>query len=139
MRFRSTPERFRRGPRDGARKSRTVAYLLQPRLVVLSYPAVIQWRGANVVRLRTAILSNAALLLSTQISLGQSFNQAIIFGDSTVDSGFYKTLPNPGGGATYNSLWAQAVAAGAGAPTTNPGPMNSQSLSGHFMPGCRAF
>jgi outer membrane lipase/esterase len=84
------------------------------------------------VRLRTALLSNAALLLSTQLSLGQSFNQAIIFGDSTVDSGYYKTLPSPGGGATYNSLWAQAVAAGAGAPTTNPGLMNSQMLASYF-------
>jgi len=72
------------------------------------------------------------LLLGTQHSLGQAFNQAIVFGDSTVDSGYYKVLANPGANAAYNAYWAAAVAAGAGAPTTNPGPMNSQLLASYF-------
>jgi hypothetical protein len=47
----------------------------------------------------------------------QNFNQAIIFGDSSVDSGAYRGLASPGGGAALNALWASAVAAGAGKPT----------------------
>ena len=62
----------------------------------------------------------------------QSFNQMLVFGDSTVDSGFFKALPNPGGGTPFNTAWPAAVAAGAGAPTTSPGLMNSQVLAGYF-------
>lgn len=82
--------------------------------------------------MRITRLVGAALLLSTPFAYGQSFNQVNVFGDSTVDSGYYKILPNPGASATYNSYWAAAVAAGAGAPTTNPGPMNSQILASYF-------
>ena len=74
----------------------------------------------------------ATWLLASAVASAQSFTQAIVFGDSTVDSGFYKALPNPGGGATFNSLWASAVAHGAGAPTNGPGPMNSQALAAYF-------
>jgi outer membrane lipase/esterase len=81
---------------------------------------------------RKALLAGAACLLPAPIAYGQSFNQVNVFGDSTVDSGYYKILPNPGASATYNSLWAAAVAAGAGAPTTNPGPINSQILASYF-------
>jgi len=63
----------------------------------------------------------------------QNFNQAIVFGDSSVDSGFYKNvLPDPGGGANFNTLWAGAVAAGAGKPTSSPGLMNSEALAAYF-------
>jgi outer membrane lipase/esterase len=62
----------------------------------------------------------------------QSFSQMLVFGDSSVDSGFYKALPNPGGGAAFNMAWPAAVAAGAGAPTTSPGLMNSQVLANDF-------
>lgn len=78
------------------------------------------------------LILGAALLSSTQRSAAHVFDQVIVFGDSNVDSGYYKLLSNPGGGATYNSLWASAVAAGAGAPTTNPGAVNSQILAGFF-------
>ena len=64
--------------------------------------------------------------------MAQPFNQVIVFGDSNVDSGFYKALPNPGGGTTYNADWPVGVAHGAGAPTTNPGLMNSQALAAFF-------
>lgn len=60
------------------------------------------------------------------------FNQFIVFGDSNVDSGFYRALPNPGGGNGYNALWPAAVAAGAGAPTSRPGLMNSEMLASYF-------
>lgn len=62
----------------------------------------------------------------------QSFSQMLVFGDSSVDSGFYKALPNPGGGNRFNAVWAAAVAAGAGAPTNAPGLMNSQLLAASF-------
>jgi phospholipase/lecithinase/hemolysin len=78
------------------------------------------------------LILSATLLSSTQRSAAREFDQVIVFGDSNVDSGYYKLLNNPGGGTTYNSLWASAVAAGAGAPTTNPGPVNSQILAGFF-------
>jgi outer membrane lipase/esterase len=78
------------------------------------------------------LLPASVLLAFASPAAAQSFNQAIIFGDSSVDSGYYKLLPNPGGGATYDSLWASAIAAGAGAPTTNPGLVNSQFLASYF-------
>jgi outer membrane lipase/esterase len=62
----------------------------------------------------------------------QSFNQFVGFGDSTIDSGFYRALPNPGGGVNFNALWPAAVAAGAGKPTTSPGLMNSEALAAYF-------
>jgi outer membrane lipase/esterase len=85
---------------------------------------VCEIRGAAVL-----LMVGAALLSFTQRSVAQSFNQVIVFGDSNVDSGYYKALSNPGGNSTYNSLWPSAVAAGAGAPTTNPGLVNSQMLA----------
>jgi len=63
---------------------------------------------------------------------GQTFTQSITFGDSNVDSGFYKVLPSPGGGAAFNALWLAAVAAGAGKPTGSPGLMNSEALAAYF-------
>jgi outer membrane lipase/esterase len=86
-----------------------------------------QIKGAAVL-----LILGAALLSSTQQSAAHVFDQVIVFGDSNVDSGYYKLLSNPGGGATYDSLWASAVAAGAGAPTTNPRPVNSQILARFF-------
>jgi outer membrane lipase/esterase len=87
---------------------------------------------------RVAMWAASALLCSVAPSLlaapaqAQSFNQMLVFGDSTVDSGFFKALPNPGGGTPFNTAWAAAVAAGAGAPTSSPGLMNSQLLAGYF-------
>ena len=75
------------------------------------------------------LIVGAALLSFTHGSGAQPINQVIVFGDSNVDSGYYKALSNPGGNATYNSLWPAAVADGAGAPTTNPGLVNSQMLA----------
>jgi phospholipase/lecithinase/hemolysin len=73
-----------------------------------------------------------ALLVLVEPSLAQPFTQVIVFGDSNVDSGYYKALSNPGGGATYNMDWPVGVAHGAGAPTSSPGLMNSQVLAAFF-------
>jgi outer membrane lipase/esterase len=62
----------------------------------------------------------------------QSFNQFFGFGDSTIDSGYYRILASPGGGATFNSYWASAVAHGAGKPTSSPGLMSSELLASYF-------
>jgi phospholipase/lecithinase/hemolysin len=78
------------------------------------------------------LLIGAASLSFAQQSVAQPFNQVIVFGDSNVDSGFYKALSNPGGSATFNGYWASAVAHGAGAPTTNPDPVKSQILASYF-------
>jgi phospholipase/lecithinase/hemolysin len=68
--------------------------------------------------------TSAALLLGLATAApvaAQQFSQFVVFGDSTVDSGFYRTFTNPGGGGFSNAQWAAAVAAGAGKPTTSPG------------------
>jgi outer membrane lipase/esterase len=72
------------------------------------------------------------LVAGPGVAAAQSFNQMFVFGDSSVDSGYYRVLATPGGGATYNSFWAAAVAAGAGQPTNSPGLMNSQVLASYF-------
>jgi outer membrane lipase/esterase len=82
--------------------------------------------------IRTALWAVASLMVAAAPAAAQTFNQAIVFGDSSVDSGYYKLLPNPGSNATYNALWASAVAHGAGAPTTSPGFLNSQFLASYF-------
>jgi outer membrane lipase/esterase len=69
---------------------------------------------------------------SAASAAAQNFNQAIVFGDSNVDSGFYKALPDPGGGTNFNNAWAAAVAAGAGKPTSSPGLVNSEALAAFF-------
>jgi outer membrane lipase/esterase len=75
-----------------------------------------------------------ALAMMSQAS-AQSFTQALVFGDSSVDSGFYKVLGNPNGAAInkFNIAFAAAIAAGGtGAPTNSPGLMNSQVLAAYF-------
>jgi outer membrane lipase/esterase len=78
-------------------------------------------------------LALIALLISTSLAFSQSYNQLNVFGDSTVDSGYYKILSSPkSSNGAYNAAWPAAVAAGAGAPTTNPGPVNPQILASYF-------
>jgi outer membrane lipase/esterase len=62
----------------------------------------------------------------------QNFNQFIGFGDSTIDSGYYRALASPQGGTNFNNLWLAAVAAGAGKPTTSPGLVSSEALASLF-------
>jgi outer membrane lipase/esterase len=74
----------------------------------------------------------ASVAMMSQAS-AQSFNQVIVFGDSTVDSGFYKVVGNPRGGAGFNSAFTAAIAAGGtGAPTSGGGLMNPQVLASYF-------
>jgi outer membrane lipase/esterase len=70
--------------------------------------------------------------LASEPATAQSFNQFVGFGDSTIDSGSFRTLTSPGGSANFNALWPAAVAAGAGKPTTSPGLMSSEALAAAF-------
>lgn len=57
------------------------------------------------------------------------------FGDSTIDSGWFKTEQSPGvytGDAAYDALLAMALPANAGKPTTNPGPVSIEVLASYF-------
>src|SRR5882724_7115580 len=110
--------------------------------VVRGQMAGLAWWEFAISRLAKGFVATAAVkfvsiammtapALMSQAS-AQPFTQALVFGDSTVDSGFYKTLSSPGSSATYNGLWAAAVAAGGGVPTTSPGLMNSQDLAAYF-------
>jgi outer membrane lipase/esterase len=73
-----------------------------------------------------------ALICGSGSATAQTLNQFLVFGDSTVDSGFYRALTNPGGGGISNAQWAAAVAAGAGKPTDSPGLMSSEALAALF-------
>ena len=87
----------------------------------------------NTLRSFKQALAATTILMAAGGSAGaQSFNQFVAFGDSNIDSGFYRALPNPGGGANFNNAWAAAVAAGAGAPTSRPGLMSSEALAAMF-------
>lgn len=82
-------------------------------------------------QLQSRLLAGVALLLSTQVSFAQAFNQFIGFGDSTIDSGYFLThqfSANPVNQSAYNA----SAAIGGGIPTTPGGPMDSQVLASYF-------
>jgi outer membrane lipase/esterase len=74
----------------------------------------------------------SVLVTGNQPAIAQDFNQFVGFGDSTIDSGSFRSLPSPEGGNRFNALWLDAVAAGAGRPTTSPGLMSSEALAAAF-------
>jgi outer membrane lipase/esterase len=74
----------------------------------------------------------AGLAFAGGPATGQTFNQFVGFGDSSIDSGAYRVLASPGAGAIYNAYWAAAVANGAGKPTSSPGLMSSEALAAAF-------
>ncbi len=80
--------------------------------------------------LRKAIFVALALppLLFPLSAAAQNFNQAIVFGDSNVDSGWYK-FSSSGSNRLDTQIAGNPIA---GAPTTNPGFMNSQFLASYF-------
>jgi outer membrane lipase/esterase len=82
-------------------------------------------------KLRIAILATSVMAAANPAS-AQSFNQAVVFGDSSVDSGNYRSLASPLGSPAFNALWLQGTANGAGVPTSSPGLMNSELLAARF-------
>lgn len=79
----------------------------------------------------SAILA-VGLAFASGPAASQTFSQFVGFGDSTIDSGAYRVLASPGGGANFNALWPSAVANGAGKPTSSPGLMSSEALAAAF-------
>jgi outer membrane lipase/esterase len=89
------------------------------------------FRAAATVTVASVAMMSAPAMMSQ--ASAQSFTQTLVFGDSSVDSGFYKALGSPGGGDKFNAAFAAAIAAGGtGAPTNSPGLMNSQVLAAYF-------
>ena len=78
------------------------------------------FRAAATVTVASVAMMTAPAMMSQ--ASAQSFTQTLVFGDSSVDSGFYKALGSPGGGDKFNIAFAAAIAAGGtGAPTNSPG------------------
>ena len=107
--------------------------------VAAGHMASIVWREFATSRSAAkAFLATAAITVVTAAMIvqasAQSFTQALVFGDSTVDSGFYKVVGNPGSPfLPYNTAFANAIAAGGtGAPTSAGALMNSQVLAAFF-------
>lgn len=73
-----------------------------------------------------------ALVIGCSPAASQSISQVVVFGDSTVDSGWYRNAAPNSTNPTYNTDFAIAVTQGGGTATTNPGPINSQLLAGFF-------
>ena len=62
----------------------------------------------------------------------QNFAQFFGFGDSTIDSGWYRNAAPLSNNATYNADFPAGLAAGGGKATTNPGQVSSEMLAGKF-------
>jgi outer membrane lipase/esterase len=82
--------------------------------------------------LRCACAAAALTVLAGGSADAQSFNQFFAFGDSTVDSGWYKNAAPNSTNAIFNRDFAIAVKEGAGAATTSPGLVSAQYLAGRF-------
>jgi hypothetical protein len=125
---------FQASPRNRAEELEMVGQVVSGQMAGLA------WREFAISRLAkgfvaTAFASVAMMIVPAMMSQAsaQSFTQALVFGDSSVDSGFYKALGSPGGGDKFNIAFAAAIAAGGtGAPTNTPGLTNSQVLAAYF-------
>src|SRR5262245_22416860 len=92
--------------------------------------------GRNVGHVLRILALGAAVAVSSPAA-AQSINQFVGFGDSTIDSGWYRNnivggVPFAGGGAPFNNAFPIAVSEGAGRATTSPGLMSSELLAGFF-------
>ena len=72
--------------------------------------------------------AGAALLVSTQAASPQTFNQAIVFGDSTVDSGWFRWTARDCAQARIDA----AILQGGTVKPVGVGLMNSEVLAGYF-------
>ncbi len=80
----------------------------------------------------TAAALAVAPLVAAAPAAAQSFSQFYGFGDSTIDSGWYRNAAPLSDNATFNADFPAAVAAGGGKATTNPGQSSSEMLAGKF-------
>ena len=81
-------------------------------------------------KLGSALLAGAALLLFARTAEAQNFNQFFAFGDSTTDTGWFAHAST--GVTTIDPLVNNALAAGGNAHFTGPGQGNAQILAGRF-------
>jgi outer membrane lipase/esterase len=80
-----------------------------------------------------AVVAAAFLCAAMSISAqAQNFSQFYGFGDSTIDSGWYRNAAPNSTNSTYNADFPAGLAAGGGKATTNPGQSNSEMLAGKF-------
>ena len=70
------------------------------------------------------------LLALPDLASAQSLSRFFGFGDSTIDSGWYRNATS--GGAGFDARIAAAVAAGGRGTPGGPGLMNSEVLALHF-------
>src|SRR5882724_2392772 len=94
--------------------------------VVRGQMAGLAWWEFAISRLAKGFVATAAVKFVSMAMMSQAsaqpFTQALVFGDGSVDSGFYKVLGNPNGIAAnkFNIAFAAAIAAGGtGAPTNS--------------------
>ncbi|MBS0247908.1 MAG: autotransporter domain-containing protein [Proteobacteria bacterium] len=80
----------------------------------------------------TAAIIIVAPILAAEPAVAQTFSQFYGFGDSTIDSGWYRNAAPMSDNATFNADFPAAVAAGGGKATTNPGQSSSEMLAGKF-------
>jgi outer membrane lipase/esterase len=74
----------------------------------------------------------AAWVAAVSPAASQTINQFIGFGDSTIDSGWYRNAAPNSTNPVYNTDFAIAVTQGGGKATTNPGLVSSQFLAADF-------
>jgi outer membrane lipase/esterase len=85
---------------------------------------------------RIALVAGVALLSAVRLVDAQSFNQTIVFGDSNVDSGWWKAWlasgNTTGSVGKDNAIKASIAQGGTGAPVGAGYLMNSQLLASYF-------
>jgi outer membrane lipase/esterase len=72
------------------------------------------------------------MVAASSPAASQTINQFIGFGDSTIDSGWYRNAAPNSTNPIYNADFAIAVTQGGGKATTNPGLVSSEFLAGAF-------
>jgi outer membrane lipase/esterase len=82
--------------------------------------------------LKAAVASAALSAAISTAADAQNFSQFIAFGDSTVDSGWYRNAAPLSNNATYNADFSAALADGGGKATTNPGQNSAEMLASKF-------
>jgi outer membrane lipase/esterase len=74
----------------------------------------------------------ASMVAASSPAASQTISQFIGFGDSTIDSGWYRNAAPNSTNPIYNADFAIAVTQGGGKATTNPGLVSSEFLAGAF-------
>src|SRR4051812_27711369 len=92
--------------------------------------------GRSVDHVLRFLALGAAVAVSSSAA-AQGINQFVGFGDSTIDSGWYRNnlkngVPTAGGGTDFENAFPTAVNEGAGRATSSPGLMSSELLAAYF-------